>query len=346
MKAAYLTGIRKVETREAPRPKIEHDDDVLLKVEMVGVCGSDMHYFRAGRIGDQVVEFPWVIGHECSATVIEVAGGVTRVRVGDRVAVDPLIWCGRCDQCKAGREHTCLNQKFLGCPGEVSGCLAEYIVMPAASCFPVPDALTPAATAMVEPMSIGLYAQRLAGDVAGAKIGILGCGPIGLCVLLACRAAGAAEVYMTDIRDYRAELAGRMGASWTGNPDRQDIVGEIRGSEPAGLDVVFECAGEQSTPDEALSLARPGGKLMMVGIPEPDRVSFEIAPLRRREITIQPVRRQNRCVAETIELIAAGRLDVCAMLTHDYTLDRTQEAFETVADYRDNAVKAMIHIAD
>ncbi|MHC4982062.1 MAG: zinc-dependent alcohol dehydrogenase [Planctomycetota bacterium] len=346
MKAAYLTSVRRVEIREVPRPSIEHGGEVLLKIETVGVCGSDMHYFRKGRIGQQVVEFPWIVGHECSATVTETAENVTRVKVGDRVAVDPLISCGRCDQCLAGREHTCRNQKFLGCPGQAPGCLAEYVVMPAACCYPVPDAMDPAAAVMVEPMAIGLYGRRLAGEVAGAKVGILGAGPIGLCVLLACRAAGAAEIYATEIRDYRAEHAARLGACWTGNPRREDIVKEILSRRPEGLEVVFECAGEQSTLDEAAALARPGGKVMMVGIPEIDRVSFEIAPLRRREVTLQPVRRQSRCVAETIRMIAAGKLDVCSMITHEYPLEQTQEAFETIADYRDNAVKAIIHVAE
>jgi len=303
-----------------------------------------MHYYRTGRIGDQVVEFPWIIGHECSATVAEVGPDVTRVKAGDRVAVDPLIWCGRCDQCRAGREHTCRNQKFLGVPGQTPGCLTEYIVMPEDSCYPVPDGMDSSAAVMVEPFSIGLYAQRLAGDVAGLKVGILGAGPIGLCVLLACRRAGVAAAYVTEIRDYRAAVAAKLGAGWTGNPERQDIVGEILAREPDGLEVVFECAGEQSTLDEAVQLLRPGGKVMMVGIHELDRVSFEVSTLRRREIALQPVRRQNHCVEDAVEMIADGRVDVRAMITHDYALEQTQEAFDTIADYRDNAVKAMIHV--
>jgi L-iditol 2-dehydrogenase len=345
VKAAYLTGIRQVEVREALRPEVSGPRDVLLHIDTVGVCGSDMHYFRTGRIGDQVVQFPWILGHECAATVAAAGAEAGPLKAGDRVAVDPLIWCGRCDQCLSGREHTCRNQKFLGCPGQVAGCLAEYLVMPAASCYPVPASLDAAATVLVEPMSIALWAQRLAGDLAGARVAILGAGPIGLCVLLACRATGAEAVYVTDIRDNRAALAASMGADWTGSPERQDIVAAVLAAEPLGLDAVFECAGEQSTLDEALALVRPGGRIMLVGIPEQDRVSFEIATLRRHEVTVQPVRRQNHCVGETIEMIAAGRLDVKPMVTHDYTLEQTQGAFETVADYRDNVVKAMIHLA-
>ncbi len=342
MKAAYLTGIRQMAIREAPEPPVARPTDVKLRIETVGVCGSDTHYFRTGRIGDQVVEFPWILGHECSARVADVGGDVTGLTPGQRVAVDPLIWCGTCDQCLAGRENTCRNQKFLGCPGQVEGCLAEYITMPAASCHPVPEGLDAEATALAEPMSISLYAAQQAGEVAGRRVGILGSGPIGLCVLLACRAAGAGAVYMTDIRDNRGTLAAELGADWTGNPQRQDVVGDILAAEPLGLDVVFECAGEQSTLDEALALARPGGRIMLVGIPELERVSFEIATLRRHEVAVQPVRRQNHTVGETLRMIAEGRLNVQAMVTHRYTFDQAPEAMATVADYENNVVKAMV----
>ena len=344
MKAAYLKGLRQVAVEEAAEPELHRETDVLLQVESVGVCGSDMHYYRTGRIGDQVVEYPFVVGHEFSARVLEVGPGVGSVRPGERVAVDPLIWCGRCDQCLAGREHTCRDQVFMGCPGQLSGCLVERVVMPEACCFPVPDALDADAAAMVEPMSVGLYSQRLGGDVSGANVGILGCGPIGLCVLLACRAAGAANVYMTDIRNNRRNLAERLGADWTGNPDETDIVADILDREPRGLDILFECAGEQSTLDNGTDLSAPAGKLMLVGIPEADRVSFLMDSLRRREITLQPVRRQSHCVADTIDGIAAGRLDVKPMITHTFGLEDVQQAFDTVADYRDGVVKAMIHL--
>lgn len=344
MKAALLTGIRQIEIRDVPEPNLEDPGDVLLAVEAIGVCGSDMHYYRTGRIGDQVVEFPFLIGHECCGRVLAVGDDVSRVKVGQRVAVDPLIWCGRCDQCLAGREHTCRNQKFLGCPGQVEGCLAERLIMPAASCYPVPDPMDAETVALIEPMTIGLYASRLAGEVAGKRVGILGAGPIGLSVLLACRLAGAAETLVTEIRDYRAAMAAELGADWTGNAEKTNVAKEILARRPDGLDVVFECAGEQSAIDDALALVKPGGTIMMVGIPPEDRISFEISRLRRREVTVQPVRRQNRCVADTIDLVAAGRLNGGPMITHRYTLDQTAEAFATVADYKDNVVKAMVAV--
>jgi len=131
MKAQLLTGIRRMEMREVAQPEISRPNEVLLKIEAVGVCGSDVHYYETGRIGSQVVEFPYIVGHECAAVVAEVGSEVDTLKVGDPVAVDPLIACGQCDQCRAGRINTCRNQKFLGCPGQVQGCLSEYIVMPA-----------------------------------------------------------------------------------------------------------------------------------------------------------------------------------------------------------------------
>ena len=344
MKAALLSGIRTIQMQDRPEPKITRPTDVLLQIQTIGVCGSDMHYYRTGRIGDQVVQFPWLLGHECSATVLAVGEDVTRVKPGDRVAVDPLIWCDTCDQCLSGRIHTCRDQVFMGCPGQVDGCMTEKVVFPAKSLFLVPDGMSFEQAALVEPFSIGLYAQKLAGDVSGKTIGILGCGPIGLCVLAAVKAAGANKVYMTDILNYRCAVAGEMGADWAGNPKTADVIAEITAAQPTGLDVVFECAGEQDAVDNALDLAARGGKVMVVGIPETDRISFQMDTLRRHEITVQPVRRQNHCVQPAIDMIADGRVNLDAMVTHRFSLDQSPQAYAMVADYTDGVVKAMIHV--
>ena len=344
MKAAFLTGLRQVEVRDVPEPKIERDDDVLLRVEVVGVCGSDMHYYRTGRIGTQVVEYPWIVGHECSGEVVAVGEAVTNVRVGDRVAVDPLLVCGECDQCRTCRKHTCRNQAFLGCPGQRPGALAELLVMPASCCYRVPDGLDPIRTTLLEPFAIGYYAAALAGEPAGRAFGVFGSGPIGLCVLQALQAGDAGSVYVTDIRDNRAALAARMRADWTGNPQRQDVVADVAAREPLGLDAAFECAGEQETMDQAVELLKPGGTLLLVGIPEFDRASFPMDLLRRKELTIANVRRQNECVQPAMDLLAAGKVDLAPMVTHEFDLAETQTAFDIVADYRDDAVKAIIHV--
>ncbi|MGC9454229.1 MAG: zinc-dependent alcohol dehydrogenase [Phycisphaerae bacterium] len=345
MKAVFLTDIRRLELRDEPEPPAPGAGEVLLQVESVGVCGSDMHYYRSGRIGSQIIEYPWRVGHEFSARVLKRGEGVEGLPEGTRVAVDPLIVCGECDQCLSGREHTCRNQRFLGCPGQAPGCLAERVVMPAKCCFPVPETMTADQAALVEPMSIGLYAQRLSGVSEGASVGILGSGPIGLCVLAALRSAGEHAIYTTDLLDNRLELAKQLGAGWTGNAGALDVVAEILRAEPKGLDVVFECAGEQETLDQAVELLAPGGKMMIVGIPPDDRVSFDMNHMRRKELTLQNVRRQNECMTPTVELMGDGTINIDSLVTHRFGIGQTADAFDMVADYRDGVVKAMIQVS-
>ncbi len=345
MKAAYLTGLRQVEIREAPVPQPPGAQEVLLRVNTVGVCGSDMHYYTQGRIGPQVVEYPHVVGHETSCMISGIGKEVRDLRPGQRVAVDPLVPCGRCDQCRGGRRHTCRNQRFLGNPGQLAGALVEYLVMPADCCYPVPDSLSDDQAAIIEPLSIGLYTARL-GDLAqGARAGIVGSGPIGLCTLLSIRAEVPARIYVTDLIAERLEVARACGADWTGNPRREDVVAAVRKLEPLGLDAVFECAGEQDAIDQGLELLRPGGTLVIVGIPELDRVSFDINLARRNELRIINVRRQNECVAPAIELLASGRVDVRPLVTHHFHLEETPQAFDLVSARRDGVVKAMIRVA-
>jgi L-iditol 2-dehydrogenase len=341
-----LTGIREAEIRDVPDPAISADNEVLLDVGAVGVCGSDVHYYTTGRIGSQVVKYPYRVGHEFAGIVRAVGKAVTRLKPGDRVAVDPAMACGHCDQCRAGRMHTCRALRFLGCPGQAEGCLSEQIVMPAECCFPIPDALTLEQAAVVEPLSIGIYALQQSIPLQGARIGILGCGPIGLSVLLPALHHGAERVFVTDRIDARLDIAARAGAHWTGNPDKEDVVASITGREPLLLDAVFECCGKQEALDQAVELLKPGGKLMLIGIPEIDRVSFSIDLLRRKELCIQNVRRQNECVEQAIEKVAAGDISVDFMITHRFGLGESKRAFDLVADYGDGVVKAMINVSE
>jgi L-iditol 2-dehydrogenase len=345
MKAAYLTGLRQIEIREAPKPRSPGQREVLLRINTVGVCGSDMHYYTRGRIGAQVVQYPFIVGHECAATVVEAGAEGGSLRAGQRVAVDPLIACGECDQCRGGRRHTCRNQKFLGCPGQIEGALVEYLVLPADCCTPVPDSLDDDQVVVVEPLSIGVYAAQMAQLTPGARVGIVGAGPIGLCTLLAIRAQVKAAVYVTDLLDERLAVARACGADWTGNPRREDVLAAIRRPAPLGLDVVFECAGEQEALDQSAQLLKPGGALLVIGIPEVDRVSFDISLLRRHELRILNVRRQNDCVVPAIDLVAGRRVDVRPLVTHHFRLEETPRAFDLVSARRDGVVKAIIHVS-
>lgn len=353
MKIAFLTGIRQLEVREAPQPELMNPEDALVQIETVGVCGSDIHYYVAGRIGSQGVQFPETLGHECAGVVAATGRAVRapKLAVGQRVAIDPLIPCGQCDQCLAGREHTCRRQRFLGCPGQAPGALAEYLVMPARCCYPVPDSMTAAQAALVEPFSIGLHSRNLAplpsGSRSEAKVAILGAGPIGLCVLLACHATDKdsnCRLYVTDLIDERLEAARVCGAEWTGNPQRDDVVRAMADKEPLGMDVVFECAGKQETLDQAVELLKPGGTLLIVGIPALDRVSLDPHLLRRHELQVRSVRRQNRCTAPAIEMIASGAVNVDPLVTHRFSFADTKRAFDLVAGYGDGVIKAVIDV--
>jgi len=346
MRAVYLTGLRQMELRDAPMPRLSGPHDVLLRVDALGVCGSDIHYYTQGRIGPQVVAFPQILGHELAATVVDIGAGVKGLHPGQRVAVDPLVACGECDQCRAGRQHTCRNQRFLGCPGQLPGALVEYLVLPAACCIPVPDSLSDDQSALVEPLSIGVYAAQMAQLAPGARVGVVGSGPIGLCTLLAVRAlAPAAVVYVTDLVDERLSVARACGATWTGNPRREDVVADLRRLEPLGLDAVFECAGEQDALDQGVELLKPGGVLLVIGIPEVDRVSFNINLLRRNELRILNVRRQNQCVERAIGLMAGGGVDVRPLITHHFHMEETSRAFDLVSTRSDGVVKAIIRIS-
>ncbi|MBN1846656.1 MAG: alcohol dehydrogenase catalytic domain-containing protein [Sedimentisphaerales bacterium] len=344
MKAVQLTGIRQMALAQVAAPRIQTDHDVLLKLQFVGVCGSDVHYYRTGRIGSHQVEYPFVVGHECSATVIETGRAVDRVRAGDAVAIEPAMPCGRCDQCRSGRENTCRRLRFLGCPGQAEGCLCEYLVMPQDSLFPTGDRITLEQAVLCEPLSIGLYAVRQSGIGPEARIAVLGAGPIGLSVLLAARYQGLQALYASEKIPAREEYARQAGACWVGNPQKEDLVSTMLDKEPLGFDAVFECAGEQETVDQAIELLKPGGRLMLIGIPELERISFVIDQMRRREITLINVRRQNRCVQPAIDMVASGQVDVDFMITHRLGLDQTQTAFDLLDHYRDGIVKALIKI--
>ena len=343
MKAMLLTGIRRMEMRDVPAPSVHKDHDVLLKLTVVGVCGSDIHYYKTGKIGSQVVRYPFIVGHECAAVVEKTGRKVTRVKPGDQVAVEPAMSCGHCDQCRSGRPHTCRTLRFLGCPGQAEGCLCEYLVMPEACCFPVGPHTTPEQAALSEPLAIGWYSVQQSIPLKGKTICILGCGPIGLSVLLCARLQKPRAIYVTDKIARRLAVARAAGARWAGNPDQLDVIRAIKAREPLLSDVVFECCGEQEAIDQAVDLLKPGGKLMLIGIPTVERVSFVIDRIRRKEVCIQNVRRQCESVQPTLDFIERKKLRPDFMVTHRFPFARTRNAFELVAGYRDGVVKAMIH---
>jgi len=342
MRSWKLTGIMQMELREVPDPAPPGKGELLLKIETVGICGSDIHYYATGRIGEQVVQYPFTVGHECAATVLETGDDNTGFKPGDRVAVDPAMPCYECDQCLVGREHTCRNLKFLGCPGQAEGCLNELIVMPAGSCYKIPDEMSFAEAAFAEPLSIGYYAVSLSQMKAGDNIAILGAGPIGVSVFLSAKEAGAGKIYITEKIDERINIAQSLGVTSSYNVNSENVVKKISEKEPHLLDIVFECCGQQDALDQAIDLLKPGGRLMIVGIPEFERWSFRADIARRKEISIMHVRRQNACMQPAIDMIARGKADTDKIISHQFPFEKTKEAFDLVANYKDGVLKALV----
>jgi L-iditol 2-dehydrogenase len=345
MNVSQLTGIRQLGFSKREVPDLSDDDEVLLKIEAVGICGSDIHYYNEGNIGSQVVDYPFVVGHESAATVVKTGALVNHVKPGDRVAIEPTLWCGHCEQCQSGRRHTCLNQRFLGCPGQIEGVLKEYAVLPAKCCFPIKDDMPFDLAVFAEPLSIGIYAVKLSKEnIKNANIAILGAGPIGQSVLATCFKAGAANIFVTDKLDYRLELAKKMGATWTGNADNPDFLSELQDSTNMSIDIVFECCGKQEADDQAVEILKPGGKLMMIGIPDVDRISFTIDKMRRKEICFQNVRRQNECFQDAIDMIGADRDYFKQLITHHFKFNEVKQGFDMVLNYNDQVMKAIVNL--
>jgi len=342
MQTMMLTGLREMQMQETPDPVILNPCDVKIKMKVLGVCGSDIHYYVNGKIGKQLVKYPFPVGHEGAGEVVETGSEVTHVQPGDRIAIEPAMPCWECDQCLAGRPHTCRKLKFLGCPGQADGCLSEYIVMPETSCFKIPPHMSYDQAAISEPLAIGVYAVRQSIPMQDANVGILGFGPIGMSVMLPSLVKGAGKVFVTDKIEGRLQKARETGAFYAGNPDQEDVVKNILGMEPAGLDVIFECCGQQDAMDNAVDLLKPGGKIMIIGIPEESTWTFSVDKLRHKEITIGNVRRQNHALDETLEILSGEKVDVRPMVTHRFSFDDAQSAFDLVAGYEDGVMKAMI----
>ncbi|MEJ2054014.1 MAG: alcohol dehydrogenase catalytic domain-containing protein [Calditrichaceae bacterium] len=342
MKSVKLISQQKFGIIEEQFPKPDGRNNAIIKIASVGICGSDMHYYKHGRIGDQVVEYPYAIGHEASGYIESISGDPKNLKPGQLAAIEPAVSCGKCDQCKAGRPHTCRKILFMGAPGQLEGLMKEYVEVPVENIFPVPETFSASDAAFVEPMSIGAYAVRVSHFSNDDDIGIIGVGPIGMSVLLSLKYGGHNRQYVWDKLDYRLDIAKQTGVKWIGNPDKIKIEDDLMKFLPEELDMVFECCGEQDALNTALKVLKPGGKLVIVGIPSVDRISFDMGYLRRKEITIINVRRQNHAVRDAIKIVDHFKPLDNFLITHSFTPDKTNDAFELVNNYEDNVIKAVV----
>jgi L-iditol 2-dehydrogenase len=344
MRASRLHGIRDLRLERLPRPA-PGPGEVLLKVCSVGVCGSDVHYYLDGRIGSQVVTAPIILGHELSARVEEPGPGVTGLKPGTLVAVDPGISCGQCEPCRQGHPNLCPHVRFCGTP-PIDGVFADYIVMPAANCFQLPDGLSPVQGALLEPLGIAIHAVDLAQLKAGCTVAVLGAGPIGLLIAAVARAAGATEIYVSEPLAYRRRFAREYVADEAVNPDEVDAVAALeRLTSGRGVDVAFEAAGAPETAQQAAAIARNGGKVIVAGIPADDTLTFNAFTVRSKGLTIKLVHRMKHTYPRAIRLVSTGRVDVQPLATHFFPLERIAEAFELVSAYAGGVLRAIVQVS-
>jgi L-iditol 2-dehydrogenase len=345
MRVSRLHGIHDIRLEDLPRPQ-PGPGEVLLKVASVGVCGSDVHYYEEGRIGDAVVTAPIIMGHEFSAWIAGLGAGVEGLEIGQLVAVEPAIHCGECESCQHGHPNLCPDVRFCGTP-PIDGVFAEYTIMPAENCFPLPMDFGPEEGAMLEPLGIAIHAVDLAHLKPGQTIAVLGAGPIGLLTAAVAKAAGAGEIYMTEPLADRRKFALDYVADVALDPQETDVVGEImRLTNGRGVDVAFEAAGAPETPDQAAAVARPGGKVVVAGIPSDDMMTMTASTARRKGLTIKLVRRMKHTYPRAIRLVQKGMVDVKPLVTHLFPLQRIADAFEMVVDYDDGVLRALIQVSD
>ena len=348
MKAVGLFGLQDVRVIEVPKPQSPGPDEVLVKVASVGICGSDHHYYSEGEIGGAVVDEGMIIGHEFSGWIAELGPGVdgTRLPVGQLVAVEPAISCGTCEFCLKGHPNICPNNLFVGSPNHV-GAMAEYIVMPAENCFALPDALSPDDGAMLEPLGVGIHTVDLAHLKVGQSVAVLGAGPIGLLTAAMAKAAGAAPIFVTEPLASRREFALQYAADVAFDPESEDVVARVMDATSGrGVDVAFEAAGASETPDQSARVTCPGGKVVVVGIPDDNTMTMTASEVRRKGLTIKLVRRMKHTYPRAIDLVARSVIDVASVATHQFTMEEIDAAFQTVANYRDGVLRAIIRVAE
>jgi len=327
MHAARLYGPRDIRVERMPHPGAPGPGDVLLRVTATGICGSDLHTFADGRIGDTVLKSPLVLGHEFAGVIEAVGSGVEDLRAGVRVAVDPAHPCHRCELCEQGHSNLCRRMHFCGLYPD-DGSLREFMIVPARTCFPVPDSIDDESAALLEPLGVALHAVDLAKIRLGDRVAVLGSGPIGLLIVQAAKLAGASEIFIRDTLPWRAALAVKLGARPL----------SIR----AEVDVAIEAAWAGAAVEQAVELARPGGRVVLVGIPSEDRCTFAHSTARRKGLTVVFSRRMKHTYPRAIRLVETGKINVRSLVTHRFPLAQTADAFALNAAYKDNCGKIII----
>ena len=342
-RAAFMTAIDRIEIREVPMP-IALDNQVIVKMEYVGICGSDAHYFHDGRCGDYVVHGDFILGHECAGTVVETGKNVKSLKIGDRVALEPGITCGQCEFCKTGRYNLCPDVQFLATP-PVQGCYESYIAFPENMSFKLPDDISTKEGALIEPLSVGMHAADQGKVKLGDSVVILGAGCIGLVTLLSCKAFGATDITVVDVEQKRLDYAMKLGATRVINARRKDTVAEMEAlTNGTGTEKVFEAAGSPVTIAQTPYLVKRGGIVILVGLSAQEKIEYNFAKIMAKEATIKSVFRYRNIYPRAIAAVANGKIKISGIITHEFNFDEIQKAFDCVIHNKNEVVKAVIKI--
>lgn len=336
MRVSVLRGAGDLVVEDRPAP-VPGPHDVLVQVASVGVCGSDVHYFEHGRIGSHVVEAPLVLGHEASGVVVEVGASVTRLAVGQRVSVEPGVPDFSCAQCLAGRYNLCEDMRFYATP-PIDGAFAELVTVHEQFAHPVPDTLSDDAAALLEPLSVGLWACRKGEVGAGTRVLVTGAGPVGLVAMQSALALGAASVTVTDVNPHRLALARELGAT-----DTLDVSASPVSSSGLSVDVLLECSGNPPATADAIRAVAPAGRVVLVGMGG-DEMTLPVSRIQERELTVTGTFRYAHTWPAAIALAASGRVQLDRLVTGHYGLDQVRDAL-TAARTDAHAVKPVVRPA-
>lgn len=343
MKVAVMNGIGKMgfEERDIPDPK---ENEVLVKLEYVGICGSDLHYYETGAIGDYIVKPPFVLGHEPGGTVVEVGKNVTHLKVGDRVALEPGKTCGCCEFCKTGRYNLCPDVLFFATP-PVDGVFQEYVAHEADLCFKLPENVSTLEGALIEPLAVGFHAAMQGEAKAGQTAVVMGAGCIGLVTMMALKAMGVSKVYVVDIMQKRLDKAKELGADGVINGSEVnavDAVMELTGGK--GCDLAIETAGTQITTVQTIHMTKKGSTIVLVGYSKSGEMTLPMSLALDKELTFKTVFRYRHIYPIAIEAVAAGKVNLKGIVTDIFDMDEVQKAMNYSVNNKADIVKAVIKI--
>ncbi|MCL4486728.1 MAG: zinc-binding dehydrogenase [Chloroflexi bacterium] len=328
MKVLRLHGPGDLHLHDEPVPT-PGPDQALVRVMAVGLCGSDLHWFSEGSIGDAALGHPLVLGHEFAGLA----------ETGERVAVDPAIPCGACEACSEGNPNLCTSIRFMGHSAE-DGALREQIAVPRRCLFPLPPSFADADGAMLEPLGVALHAVDLGHVKPGMSVGVFGCGSVGLLIVQLARAAGATTIIATDPLLHRLDAARAYGAATIRAEDGREAEEVWAAAGRRGVDVAFEAAGADAAVATAIATAKPGARVVLVGIPDDDRTTFTASVARRKGLTLKLSRRMKHTYPRAIRLVTSGQVDVRSLVTHRFPLHQFAQAFATAQ--RREGIKVVI----